>query len=689
MRIRTTMAFGWSLAVTLLTAVGLERVTDSDVETKPTVLRQGPMARGAKVTFATVRGDKVTHSQRARLLSLAVERGETPTPFLPVGAFQATFDTVVTLPARDRMKFRLDGRGKVKLSVNGKVVLEGRLRGREPLETSKAARLKKGENDVRLEFESAARGDGEVRLFWSGYDFGFEPIAPELMTYPASDAAVVRGEQLRHGHALWVERRCARCHDYDDLRVTESAYLELDRAGPDLRRVASRANPGWLAKWMRDPHAVRPDATMPKMPLSDGDANDIAVYLGGLGAPLPAMTFTKEQQDKGAARFRELGCVACHTRTDEKAEDAALGDRIRLQFVGEKWHGAALVSYLQEPSAHYTDVRMPDLKVSADDATNLAAYLLAGRQQPPAPKGDAKKGRRLVQKHGCVLCHAFEDDIPPADRVFPRYRNLKPQRGCLADEPDGKAPLFHLQKEEREALRAFLPFAEQVPFRKAPLDFIARHMTAERCYACHAIDGQPSTWARLAERWSEREPLPPEQDPAAQGLPSLTWVGSKLQPSWIRGFVTGELPSPRPWLTARMPKFERHGAAITDGLVREHGYGQKDEPILAGKANLAVHGQRLLAQGTGFGCVQCHAVGTQKATQVFEREGINLVTARGRLRHEYYTRWLADPTRMDPDARMPKYADDKGKTAFTDVLGGKAAEQFEAIWQYLGDKARK
>jgi hypothetical protein len=33
---------------------------------------------------------------------------------------------------------------------------------------------------------------------------------------------------------------------------------------------------------------------------------------------------------------------------------------------------------------------------------------------------------------------------------------------------------------------------------------------------------------------------------------------------------------------------------------------------------------------------------------------------------------------------MPRYADGKGKTAFTDVLGGDARQQFEAIWQYLG-----
>jgi hypothetical protein len=45
---------------------------------------------------------------------------------------------------------------------------------------------------------------------------------------------------------------------------------------------------------------------------------------------------------------------------------------------------------------------------------------------------------------------------------------------------------------------------------------------------------------------------------------------------------------------------------------------------------------------------------------------------------------LLDPPRIDPDAKMPKYAGEKGKTAIADVLGGDAVQQFEAIWQYLG-----
>ena len=138
------MSVAWLVAVTVLTASGFRKPAPA--------LPQGPMARGAKVTFETVRGDKVRHSVRARVLSLAVDRGETPTPFLPVGAFRATYETVVTLPARDRMNFQIDGRGKVKLSIDGTVVLEGTLSAKNSLATSKAVRLNKGGSDLKLEF---------------------------------------------------------------------------------------------------------------------------------------------------------------------------------------------------------------------------------------------------------------------------------------------------------------------------------------------------------------------------------------------------------------------------------------------------------------------------------------------------------------------------------------------------------
>jgi cytochrome c553 len=656
-------ALTWALA-----AAGFTLTPQDPAAPKP------DRTQGVKVTYERLGpadSKKQVHSQRARLLSLAVERGETATPFVAPGLFRATYAATLSLSARERCRFRIEGRGSVKLTINGEPALDGVLRPGKPLETpdGKAVRLKKGDNELALVFESTAMGDGQFRLSWAGADFGFEPIAPERLTSPADDAAVRAGEQLQLGQQLWAERRCARCHEMDQKRVGESAFAELDTVGPDLRQAGARMHQDWLAEWLLDPRRFRPDATMPKLPLTPAEAADLAAWLAGMGAPGVAPAAPDDLATKGRARFRQLGCVACHLEPGAKHPEGH-GGRIDLTFVPQKWHGSALVEYLQDPARNHPDVRMPDLKLSRDDAALLANWLLAnGSKDALRPhKGDASRGKRLAEKHGCGLC-------------------LKAERGCLADDA-GKAgaPDHGFDDAQRAALRAFLAHAEEAPFRRAPLDYADRHLTSAKCTQCHALDGMPSSWARWTEQQNAATPLPKDQDPVAQGVPGLTWVGAKLQPSWMERFVTGQEKSPRPWLTARMPAFAKQGATIVQGLARMHGYGAADEPPTPMDANVAVHGDRLLAQGTGFGCVQCHALGDKPAVQVFEREGIELTTAKKRLRHEYYTRWLADPPRVDPDARMPKYADARGKTAILDVLDGDAVKQFEAIWQHLGTR---
>src|SRR5262249_16240797 len=75
---------------------------------------------------------------------------------------------------------------------------------------------------------------------------------------------------------------------------------------------------------------------------------------------------------------------------------------------------------------------------------------------------------------------------------------------------------------------------------------------------------------------------------------------------------------------------------------------------------LAAQGARLLRMGEGFSCVQCHALGSAPAEQVFEREGVNLAVAAARVRHEYFRRWLLDAPRIDAETKMPKWTDAKG-----------------------------
>ena len=100
------------------------------------------------------------------------------------------------------------------------------------------------------------------------------------------------------------------------------------------------------------------------------------------------------------------------------------------------------------------------------------------------------------------------------------------------------------------------------------------------------------------------------------------------------------------------------------------------------KEKLAL-GEKLTGSDGGFNCMTCHALKEQAATAVFEAPGVNLGNTAERVRKAWFHRWLLAPLRVDAETKMPKFSEDGVTTQITDVLGGKAADQFEAIWQYL------
>jgi cytochrome c1 len=92
------------------------------------------------------------------------------------------------------------------------------------------------------------------------------------------DAAIARGMAA-------IERTgCASCHeipgvDWPKGRLGPS--LEgFDDVGLIAGALANR--PATLAAFIRDPRAVKPASTMPAMPLSEQEAQDIASYLYGI-----------------------------------------------------------------------------------------------------------------------------------------------------------------------------------------------------------------------------------------------------------------------------------------------------------------------------------------------------------------------------------------------------------------------
>lgn len=85
--------------------------------------------------------------------------------------------------------------------------------------------------------------------------------------YAQSEDAVARGKQQ------WVAQGCYGCHTIEKVGTP---------IGPDLSKVGGRYPHGYLLRWLRDPSAVRPNAHMPMLELSEEQIEGLAAYLASL-----------------------------------------------------------------------------------------------------------------------------------------------------------------------------------------------------------------------------------------------------------------------------------------------------------------------------------------------------------------------------------------------------------------------
>jgi mono/diheme cytochrome c family protein len=337
---------------------------------------------------------------------------------------------------------------------------------------------------------------------------------------------------------------------------------------------------------------------------------------------------------------------------------------------------------------------MPNFKLSDQEAERLTAYLLSGEQRefPAVAKGDAARGGQLLVSAHCLNCHA---GMPPT--VTPTLAVTLQSgwtKGCMAPDSTsrGNAPDFHFTSEQREALVAFAAHGFESLKQDAAPEFAERQIENMSCLACHPRDRDVGRWSKLDDEMNLlQQGAPPVEAAHGEGtpvagtvVPVFTWFGEKLRPDWMGAFIAGELDvKPRPWVIARMPAYVTTAKGIAEGLSLEHGFPLtiKDESVAEPERLQA--GETLLGETGGFNCTTCHGLGDRPPTAVFEAPGINLALSPQRLRKEYYHRWVMHPLRADPETKMPRFADDEGKTPLTDFYEGDAGEQFEAIWQYL------
>ena len=622
---------------------------------------------GLAVTFTSEDNGQPKTSDVAVLpnVQLYVPARNPPTPFLPGGKFTADWIGFISSEIRDNYTFQADLNGDLKLEINGVLVWEAAAKGANA-RPGKPVRINKGTNAFKVRFASPSEGDAWVQLDWSSKEFAPEPIALNALTH-ATTPELQDASRLRHGRELFIEFRCAKCHQGP---APDAGIPELAMDAPALDGIGSRRNYDWMGRWIADPKALRPTAHMPKLfhgPKAKQDAEAVASFLASLKSETKEWKGSAaDQAQEGKMYFETLHCIACHDTPGTTENDP---QKIPFTHVGEKFAAGALAAFLRKPGEHYTWIRMPDYKLTAYEAAQLAAFVQSGAEASkdvtaPTDSAIIERGRKLAQSSGCLNCHSLKIENPFKARPLADLTPDKWKQGCLADQPgdDSKAPRFHFSPAERKALQAFAETDRASLTRHVPAEFAERQSRLLRCAECHG---------------------------KFEGFPPFDGLGGKLKPDWMRVFIRGEVPyKPRPWIEARMPAFTQYAEGLAAGLAAEHGLPPRTPAEPPVDTEAAKIGRRLVSATGGFFCVSCHAVGRVAAMQVFESQGVNLAFTGERAQKSYFHRWVRNPLRIDRATKMPVYFDAEGRSPLADYYNGDAERQIEAIWQYirLGDK---
>jgi cbb3-type cytochrome oxidase cytochrome c subunit len=238
-------------------------------------------------------------------------------------------------------------------------------------------------------------------------------------------------------------------------RTTKSLLQDEKKVGPNLKDVRLKLNKNWIPVWLKKPSDFRATTKMPNFRLSDEQIKAISAYLwqSALTDPLP------KHKPGSAAHGKELfetrGCLACHSiREGGEMEGGSFA--ANLTRVGEKDNYDYLVRWVHNArertrpycmyekkdigpedyakkglpyvfdlghtrcpnDGHELQVQnmtvMPSLRLSPQDAEDVASYLVTLKKQEASVYPDAafmddpnlkEEGKKWIRHYGCAGCH--------------------------------------------------------------------------------------------------------------------------------------------------------------------------------------------------------------------------------------------------------------------------------------------
>ncbi len=566
------------------------------------------------------------------------------------------------------------------------------------------------------------------------------------------------------GRQMIEDLGCFGCH-------AMAGFEKVQKVGPDLTRIASKVDPSWLVRWIKKPREYLPKTKMPHFGLSDDDALSIAAYLLRASQPMPELQGAFKAPtsvERGKEIVSSVGCLGCHRipgmeakaplagappdvssvhalAVQPESEKEAPGGAAKtapepkpvkawlvappplpenqdfapdLSRIAGKVNADWLFAWVKNPKQFRPTTRMPDLRLSDEEARAVTAFLmtLGQKQRVGGLEQEVRKaeriaaGERLIRKRGCFGCHdmkGFEtsEKIAPDLSNFSQKRllelffgeavqvkqtwqdytfwKLKDPQIYATERVEQLMPNFGFTDEEAKTLRVFLKSLStervQPQFQRSLSDeelAIQNGRTLVKrynCNGCHVIEGQGGA---IAAFYANETRIPP---PLEVGM---MHEGEKVQATWLYQFLGRPTPL-RPWLDVRMPTF---GLSIEEATTLTKYFavmGKQQVPyeyVSVGEpAPEIMKAGRLLMSKDYFDCFTCHQQGEKKPEGPPEGWAPDLSLTKRRLRPIWIGKWLKDPQKIQPGTKMPSYYPDGPD----DILGGKEDRQIQAITEYL------
>ena len=203
------------------------------------------------------------------------------------------------------------------------------------------------------------------------------------------------GDKLAHGLALIQKSGCNGCHLMQD-------FAKRKDPGPDLTKIKAKTTKEWAMKWIKDPKSFRHNTRMPSFFNQDNNSDPASVKRNDTEIfTMVEYLFDSNHEEmknrnkymgdqvNGEKLFNAVGCTGCHIIAPDASDLPDINTSYTLLSqqgpnlinLGSKTTSEWVYKWIKDPTSFWPDTKMPDLRLSDQEAKDITAYLMSFKDE--------------------------------------------------------------------------------------------------------------------------------------------------------------------------------------------------------------------------------------------------------------------------------------------------------------------